>query len=41
MPDNQFNAPLFIKEIFETVVDTGTTPVCRHRLAGLLVSFYI
>ncbi len=27
MPDNQFDAPLFIKEIFETVVDTATTPI--------------
>ncbi|WP_119966244.1 hypothetical protein [Simplicispira lacusdiani] len=26
MPDNQFDAPLFIKEIFETAVDTASTP---------------
>lgn len=27
MPDNQFDAPLFIKEIFETAVDTANTPI--------------
>ena len=26
MPDTQFDAPLFIKEILETAVDTARTP---------------